>query len=178
MIWTLIAAVFAGLAGAGIGMGLRKFSGGRLPKGIVPICAGLAMLASTFAMEYAWFPNNLDDLPPDAVVLSVREQQAIYQPWTYIKPWVRGFIAFAPSDTVETADGSNIFVVQAHVRERWQPAIVRPFLVDCGTILRADIEVETVFDDAGQPNGVTWAQSGVDEDPVARTVCAAMEAAG
>lgn len=176
MLWTLIAAVFAGLAGAGIGMGLRKFSGGRLPKGIMPVCAGAAMLASTFAMEYAWFPNNLDDLPADAVVLSTREVQAFYQPWTYVTPWVRGFIAFSPGDTVETANGSNIFVIQAHVRERWQPAIIRPALVDCTQMARADIAADTTFTDAGMPEGVTWTQSDAPGDAVATPVCDAIEA--
>ncbi len=170
MFWTLIAAVFAGLAGAGIGMGLRKLTGDRLPKGIIPVMAGVMMIVATVGQEYAWYPNNLDDLPGDAVVLSEREQQAIYQPWTFIRPWVRGFIAYSPEETVETADNSGIFVIQAHIRERWQPAMIRPVLIDCTQALRGDILPGTTFNDQGQPDEVRWSGEG-ENDTIIATVC-------
>ena len=171
MLWTLVAVLFAGISGAGIGVGLRKLSRGRLPRGLPPVLAGIFMLAATVAQEYAWYPNNLDDLPDDAVVLSERAQQAAWQPWTYIRPWVRGFVAFAPSETVETAAGSGIFVIQAHLRERWQPAIIRPVLVDCPGRRRGDVTPGTRFDAAGLPQDVTWigAEAG---DPIVAAVCA------
>lgn len=172
MFWTLLAAIFAGLAGVGIGMALRKLSGNRLPKGILPVSAGIAMIATTVAQEYAWFPNNLDDLPPDAVVLSTREQQAIYQPWTYIRPWIRGFIAFAPGETVETVENSDVFVIQAHIRERWQPEMIRPVVVDCVRYMRFDVDPGTTFDDLGRPEGASPTGRG-DEDPVIASVCQA-----
>ncbi|MEM9319359.1 MAG: hypothetical protein AAGA70_10180 [Pseudomonadota bacterium] len=177
MFWTLLAAVFAGLAGAGIGLALRKLSRGKLPGGIIPICAGIAMIATTVAQEYAWYPNNLDDLPADAVVITTREQQAFYQPWTYISPWVRGFMAFAPSENVETGDSSAIYVVQAHIRERWQPAIIRPVLVDCDGRRRGDIGPDTEFNDSGEPVNVAWANSEA-EDVIVTTVCENLAASG
>ncbi len=170
MLWTLIAVVFAGVAGAGIGIGLRKLSGNRLPGGLPPVLAGALMLIATVGQEYAWYPNNLDDLPSDAVVLSEREQQAAWQPWTYVRPWVRGFIAYSPGDMVETAEGSDMFVIQVHLRERWQPGIIRPVLVDCTGLRRGDVTGDMVFDATGQPEGVIWIGEGP-EDPVVRTVC-------
>ena len=50
MFWTLVTAIFAGFAGAGVGFALRHLSGRRLPKGIVPIAAGI-MPAATAAAE-------------------------------------------------------------------------------------------------------------------------------
>ncbi len=177
MFWTLLTAIFAGLGGGGIGLALRKLSGNRLPAGVVPVAAGIAMIVSTVALEYSWFPNNLDDLPEDTVILSTREQQAVYQPWTYVQPWVRGFVAFAPSENVETAENSEVFVVQAHVRERWQPAMIRPVLVDCAGMRRGDIGPETEFDDAGQPIDMTWVAEG-DEDEVVTTICTHLAPSG
>jgi PAS domain-containing protein len=72
-------------------------------------------------------------MAPDLVIISQREQQAWYQPWTFVQPWVRGFIGYSPSETVETAEGSGIYVVQLRRQERWQPQIVLPNLVDCDT---------------------------------------------
>lgn len=177
MLWTLIAVAFAGVAGAGIGVGLRKLSRGRLPGGLPPVLAGVCMLIATIGQEYAWYPNNLDDLPADAVVLSERQQQAGWQPWTYIRPWVRGFIAFSPGEAVETVEGSGIYVIQAHLRERWQPEIIRPVLVDCNAIMRADVGPDTTFDDAGMPVDAVWARSDGPEDAIATPACAAIDAA-
>ena len=57
------------------------------------------------------------------MIVSEREQQAWYQPWTFVRPWVRGFIGYSPSETVETAEGSGIYVVQLRGQERWQPQV-------------------------------------------------------
>ncbi|WP_224816070.1 hypothetical protein [Hasllibacter sp. MH4015] len=172
MFWTLIAAIFGGLAGAGIGMGLRKLSRGRLNAGIVPVCAGIMMVITTVSTEYSWYNSSLAQLPADTVVVTEREQQAWYQPWTFVRPWVRGFIAFSPSETVEVAEDSGVYAAQMQVRERWQPAMVRPVLVDCPRELRFDVTPETEFNEAGQPIGATAVGEGED-DPIITSVCTA-----
>jgi hypothetical protein len=139
MFWALLTALVAGVAGAGIGLGLRALTRNRLPKGIIPICAGVAMIVATVGTEYGWYPNVVRTMAPDLVIISQREQQAWYQPWTYVRPWVRGFVGYSPSETVETAEGSGIYVVQVRGQERWQPQIVRPILVDCSGSRRAEI---------------------------------------
>jgi hypothetical protein len=82
MFWALLTALVAGVAGAGIGLGLRTLTRNRLPKGIIPICAGLAMIVATVGTEYGWYPNVVRTMAPDLVIISQREQQAWYQPWT------------------------------------------------------------------------------------------------
>jgi|SRR6056297_1633640 hypothetical protein len=176
MFWTLLTVFIAGFAGAGIGMMLRHLTRNRLPKGIIPICAGLTMIAATIGQEYGWYENVLDTLPADTVVIFERQQQAWYQPWTFVQPWVRGFIGYSPSDTVETAAGSGILVVQTQLHERWNPAIVKPVLVDCGESRRADILQDTDFDDAGQPMNAGWLAVGND-DPIIAAVCQGQTAA-
>ena len=170
MFWTLIDAAFAGLAGAGIGMLLRSLSRGRLPRGIMPVAAGLAMLATTISLEYTWYGQNLAELPSDTVVVSTREVQAVYKPWTYLRPQVRGFIAFAPSEAAETVPGTDVFVVQAHIRERWQPAIIRPVLIDCRAEERLEINGTTQFGSDGRPLEGRILATG-DEDPFVSMVC-------
>jgi hypothetical protein len=170
MFWVLLTALVAGVAGAGIGLVLRHLSGKRLPVGVVPVAAGIAMLVATVGTEYGWYPNVLRTMAPDLVVVSEREQRAWYQPWTFVRPWVRGFIGYSPAETVETAEGSGIYVVQLRRQERWQPQIVLPALVDCGRGARAEIQPETTFTEAGAPEGVTWLEVGP-EDPILSAVC-------
>ena len=170
MFWTLLTAFVAGFAGAGTGFALRHLSGKRLPKGIIPVAAGIAMIAATVGLEYGWARNVLDTLPEDTQVISERTQQAWYQPWTYLSPWVRGFIAHSPSETVETATGSGVLAVQIRIHERWQPEVIRPILVDCGNSRRADVNAETQFTDDGQPTNATWREVEA-SDPILQSVC-------
>lgn len=171
MFWSLIAAIVAGFAGAGIGMGLRKLSRGRLSQGIVPVCAGTLMVLVTISTEYAWFQANLNQMPADTIVVTERHQQAWYQPWTIVRPWVRGFISFSPSETVEVAPDSSVYAAQMQIRERWQPAMVRPVVVDCMNLQRFDVTDETEFDDTGQPLNTSAVGAGPD-DPIVTMVCA------
>lgn len=170
MFWSLLTAFVAAFAGAGIGLILRNITRNRLPKGVIPVCAGLAMITATVATEYQWAPNVQRTMPEDLVIIAERKQQAWYQPWTYVQPWTRGFIAYSPLETVETAEGSGILVVQTRIQERWQPEVVRPILVDCTSWTRGDVTAETVFDDAGQPIDTPWREVAQD-DPFLSAVC-------
>jgi hypothetical protein len=116
-------------------------------------------------------------MAPDLVVISEREQQAWYQPWTFVRPWVRGFIGYSPSETVETAEGSGIYVVQLRRQERWQPQMVLPNIVDCQGGRRAEILPETAFSETGEPMGVTWREV-PEDDPILNAVCGGGAAAG
>lgn len=115
-------------------------------------------------------------MAPDTVVISERHQQAWYQPWTYVRPWVRGFVSYSPSETVETAEGSGILAVQIRLQERWQPEVVRPILVDCENARRASLTPETEFDDEGHPIDADWFEAGR-SDPIITAVCGPSAAA-
>ncbi|MEM7721786.1 MAG: hypothetical protein AAF376_05385 [Pseudomonadota bacterium] len=170
MFWSLLTAFVAAFAGAGVGLALRHLSRKRLPKGVIPVCAGLAMLFATVATEYQWAPNVQRTMAEDLVIVAERQQQAWYQPWTYIQPWTRGFIGYSPSETVETTDNSGILVVQTRIQERWRPEVVLPVLVECDTWRRGEVTPDTEFDDTGQPVGARWIEV-AEDDPLLTTVC-------
>ena len=66
MLWQLVAAVFAGLGAAGVGLILRQLSGKRLPRWIVPALGGLGMIGYQVHYEYAWFDYKQAQLPASA----------------------------------------------------------------------------------------------------------------
>jgi len=173
MIWILVTVFTAGFAGAGIGLLLRNVTRGRLPKGIIPVCAGLTMLIATVGLEYGWERGVRSTMAEDLVVISTRQQQAWYQPWTMIRPWVRGFIAFSPAENVETVPGSGILAVQLRIQERWNPQVIRPALVDCPNTRWTDMTANTRFDEAGMPLDVIWRSPGADDpaDPILTAIC-------
>lgn len=177
MIWTLITVFIAGFAGAGIGFLLRNLTGKRLPKGIVPVCAGLTMIVATVGLEYGWEGGVRATMAEDLVVVSTREQQAWYQPWTLVRPWVRGFIGYSPAENRETAPGSGILAVQLRIQERWQPQVVSPALVDCVNARWTDLRATTEFDDAGTPIDTIWREDDPNV-PIVSAVCGGGAAGG
>lgn len=82
MIWHLIAAIAAALAGAGIALILRNLTGNRLPKWIIPAFAGLGMLAYTIHYEYTWFETKEARLPEGSVIVASEEGAMFWRPWT------------------------------------------------------------------------------------------------
>lgn len=86
MIWHLVAAISAALAGAGIALILRNLSRNRLPKWIIPAFAGLGMLGYTIHYEYTWFDTKQARLPEGSVVVSSEEGHMLWRPWTLSFP--------------------------------------------------------------------------------------------
>lgn len=177
MFWTLVTVFIAGFAGAGIGLVARHLTRNRLPKGVIPVCAGLTMILATVGQEYGWYNGARSTMAADLVVITTREQQTWYQPWTYFQPWVRGFIAFSPAETIETAPASGLFAVQLRLQERWQPQMVRPALFDCAGARWTDLSPEMTFDAAGQPSDAVWREDAA-ADVIFATVCATHGADG
>ncbi len=87
---------FAGLAAAGIALLLRKLSGRRLPKWIIPVFAGLAMLGYQIYYEYSWFDHQQSRQPEGSVVISSERDEVFWRPWTYYYPMT---VAFTVVDT-------------------------------------------------------------------------------
>ena len=82
MIWHLIAAIVAAVAGAGIALLLRSLTRNRLPKWIIPVFAGLGMLSYTIYFEYTWFDTKQARLPEGSVVVSAEKGEMLWRPWT------------------------------------------------------------------------------------------------
>lgn len=106
MIWHLIAAIFAGLGAAGVGLLLRLASGRRLPRWIVPVLGGLGMLGYQIHFEYSWLDHKRAQLPASATVVEVEYDTMFWRPWTYLFPLASAFSVvdrdgMAPHDTAD-----------------------------------------------------------------------------
>ncbi len=136
MLFEFIAVVFAGVGLAGIAVGLRKLSRGRLPKWIVPAVAGLGMIGTSVSLEYSWFESTISQMPEGTSVVDRVETQVFYKPWTYIWPQVSGFLAVGEITATDT-DGENDAMIYRLVR--WQTPEAVPVRVRCteGAIARA-----------------------------------------
>ena len=149
MIWHLIAAVFSGLGAAGIGLVLRTLSGKRLPKWIVPVCAGLGMLGYQVNAEYSWFEQEQQQLPASAVVISSQTDSMIWRPWTLVFPMVTEFSVVDRDGIAHNARGPTpVTELVVYHFERHYVDVVTPthYLLNCDSR-----ELVPLDDDTGEP---------------------------
>lgn len=128
MFWELIAAVFAGLAGAGIALSLRLVIK-RLPKWIVPACAGLAMLGFVVYSEYSWYDHTVARLPSGVVVVATVPHTAFYKPWSYVRPQILQFVALDTASVTSHSDNTKRATL--YFIERRMPTRPLAITVDC-----------------------------------------------
>lgn len=172
MFLELIAVVFAGLAAAGVVMLLNHMTGGRLPRWLTPVGAGLAMIGVTISSEYGWYDRTAGTLPDGMVIAQTVEKTAFYQPWTYLSPYVDRFVALDTQSVQTNPALPDQHIAKIYFFGRWAPVNELPIAVDCGASRRASLADGVEFDDAGAIVGASWIQVEAD-DAILASVCEA-----
>ncbi|WP_171174411.1 hypothetical protein [Ruegeria sp. HKCCD8929] len=170
MFLELIGTIFAGFAVAGVVMLVNKFTGGRLPRWLAPVAAGLAMIAVTIGSEYSWYERTRSALPEGLEVVQEVESRALYRPWTYAAPFVDRFAAV---DTASVQTNENVpdqRLADLYFFGRWAPLAKLPVAVDCAAGRRANLADGAEFGADGAVENADWVAAGPD-DPVVRAVC-------
>lgn len=170
MIFELIATVVAGFGGAGIALLLNKVLGGRLPRWLTPVAAGLAMLAATIANEYGWYDRTAASLPEGFEIAATVENRAFFRPWAHVFPFVTRFLAIdtASMRTHDALPGQKM--VEVYAFGRWTQPQRQRIMVDCTEGRRADITAQSGFESDGRIAGLVWRETGHD-DPLVKTAC-------
>ncbi|EIE51061.1 hypothetical protein [Salipiger aestuarii] len=161
MLWELIAVFVAGFAGAGIMLALVKATGNRLPRWLVPVAAGAAMLAASIASEYGWYDRTEAALPDGFAAVTANESRAFWRPWTYVVPMVDRFIAVDLDHPAANAQTEGLYMVRAAFYGRWRPTSEAQIMVDC---TRGRTAIPS--GDAGTP---VWRTD--PQDPILAAVC-------
>ncbi|WP_298559071.1 hypothetical protein [uncultured Aliiroseovarius sp.] len=170
MFFEMVATLVSGFAGAGVVLLLNKISGGRLPKWAMPVGAGLAMISTTIANEYAWYDRTHATLPEGMVVVHTVEKQTFYRPWTYVKPFTERFIAL-DEPSVRTHDARpSMRMVDVYFLGRWSAPEKMVMLADCDAGKRAPLIDGVSFDANGEVSGVDWFSPG-EGDPLVTAIC-------
>ena len=153
MIWHLIAAIFAGLGAAGLGLLLRLASGKRLPRWIIPACAGLGMLAYQIHNEYTWLEQKQAQLPDSAEIVSVEKGQMFWRPWTFALPMTTAFtILDRDSLTLSNAEEGRLaeFLLYRFEKEYVDQVSHQAYLMNCATREMLPLDDESRVPDTAQ----------------------------
>ncbi|WP_447928040.1 hypothetical protein [Vreelandella sp. EE27] len=148
MIWHLVAAVFAALAAAGVGLILRKLSRGRLPKWIVPVMAGLGMLGYQIHVEYSWFDHKKAQLPASTEVVDSATGTEIWRPWTFFFPMTTRFSVIDQQSIQRSGENAELAEFMLYHFERHHTDLVIPkaYVLNCESR-----ELVPLDDDSGEP---------------------------
>mgnify|MGYP003653231460 FL=1 len=136
MLWTLLAIGVAGLGAAGIAMLLRKLSGNRLPKWIIPALGGLGMLSYQIYYEYSWFEHQLQRQPAESVLVASETGEVFWRPWTFFWPMTTAFTVLDSKSLLrEDASGNNVVAFNLYRFEKQHIDRVnhQPHLLNCST---------------------------------------------
>lgn len=163
MFLELLAVIIAGIAGAGVMMLVAKLTGNRLPKWLVPVAAGAAMLGTTISSEYSWFSRTSGNMPDGLEVVQTVESTAVYRPWTYLAPYTDRFVAVDTENIRENAEQADLFLADLYFFGRWSTVQSVEVMVNCDTGQRAD----PALGDGSPP---VWREVPAD-DPIVTGVC-------
>ncbi|MHA6344865.1 hypothetical protein [Roseivivax sp. CAU 1761] len=134
----LFAVIVAGFAGAGAMLLLRRLTGGRIAAWLVPVGAGLAMLAATISSEYGWYARTSAGLPEGFAVADTVRERVWYRPWTYAAPMVTRFVAVDRAGRRPHPEAGETYLADLYFLARWRPVRAVQMMVDCGAGRRAD----------------------------------------
>lgn len=166
----LLAVLVAAVAGGGVGLILRRLSGGRLPRWIVPALAAAGLLGMAVYSEYSWYPRLRAGLPEGVVVAQTVESRAPWRPWALVWPLTEGAILVDTRRTLHHPARPDLVITQVWRFARWQGAREIMVAFDCTGARRVDVTEGVRFSDAGELSGGAWVPLAPD-DPVLRAAC-------
>lgn len=170
MFLELIGTIFAGFAFAGIVMVLNKLTGGRLPRWMTPVAAGLGMIGMTITSEYSWYDRTRDTLPEGMTVIQEVESRAFYRPWTYAVPFVDRFAAIDAGSVRTNEQVPEQRLVELYLFGRWAPVSKLPVAVNCKEFSRANLADGAEFADDGRLLNADWIDV-TSSDPIVEATC-------
>jgi len=163
MLLELIATVIAGIAGAGVMALIIRATGRRLPKWLVPVGAGAAMLATAISNEIAWFGNVNGSLPETMVVAQSYENKSFYRPWSYVVPYVDRFVALDQASVRTHPEQPDMRMAELYFFARWMPVNTLSLLADCAGQRHAPLTGAVTFQDDGSIRGAEWSNVPADD---------------
>jgi hypothetical protein len=170
MLLELVGTVMAGLAAGMFVFALRAWKPHLVPKWLLPIAAGAAMIVATVSSEYGWYGRVSSQLPETFVVAQTVEDRAPWRPWTYLAPFVSRFVAVDRGTTKTHPAVPDQRIVELHFFGRWTPYRRVPVLWDCAGNRTAALAEGAAFGADGQVTGIEW-QPIAPDDPIFVAAC-------
>ena len=152
MIFTLIGTVMIGVTAASLIFILGRVLPGRLPRWLMPVAAGGAMMGFIVVSDYTYFPRMESALPEGTQVVSSQSNSSALRPWTLVAPPVDRFMVAVGQRT--HADWPGFVMTELLLMRRWYPTQPVLQVIDCPGERRAHAGEAAL--DQGDPAALDW----------------------
>lgn len=142
MIWHLLAVFISGLSFGGIAYMLRKLSRERLPKWLIPVFAGTAMIGYLAYYDYTWYDFKRSQLPAEAVVIEEHRGTSFFKPWSYLSAAVNAFTAYDGKYTLQDLGGERVveYIAYEFSKDPTERMHTRIHILNCSRLERVSID--------------------------------------
>ena len=121
----------------------RNFKG--IPKYVIPVMGGLAMICYAVWSEYSWASRTTAALPDHIKVAKVYTSNSPFAPWTYIFPRADRMMLVDISRHKKNSSHPDIVLTELVLVKRFQPTARVAQLFDCKANKRADVPASNIF---------------------------------
>jgi hypothetical protein len=166
----LLAAIITAVAFGGIAHLVRRFSGWRLPRWLVPAAAGLGMIGYTAWSEYSWFGRVSAELPPEVPVVWTQTGASALRPWTFLAPMTTRFVALDRREIAQHPANAALRLARIYSFARWKPTEDAMMVFDCAAGQQILLTDQITIDDQGILVGADWVAAGP-EDGFQKAAC-------
>jgi hypothetical protein len=92
-----------------------------IPRWLLPVAAGGAMLAAAISSEYGWYGRVAGQLPETFVVAQTYDERAALRPWTFLVSYTSRFVAVDRGSTRTNPQLPDQRMVDLYFFGRWAP---------------------------------------------------------
>lgn len=170
MLIDMIAMIAVGAGLIGMYMLINRLAGRRLPKGLLPICLGIALIGFAVWNEYSWYRRVTEKLPESVVVVSPVQERSVWRPWTYVFPVTTRFVAVDRAAVQRSEERPGLVRTEAILVQRWAGTKRVSVAFDCPAAKRAELGGAAVLGADGTLTGAAWAEVPKD-DPMMLAAC-------
>ncbi len=141
-----------------------------MPRKLLPLVIGAAMLAYGVWSEYSWSWRTAAALPAGVVVIDEIAESRPWKPWTYLFPEVGRMIAIDRNGMRRNERFPGLVMVDVVLLERWLPARHVVQIIDCANARLADATATTELTEGALPPTGAWVELKRDSS-LYRAVC-------
>lgn len=156
MVFILIGAVLIAICAAALAALPFRLRGRKVPRGVPPIAAGIALVVFVLWNDYSWYSRTVGALPDRVTVVESLTYTSPMQPWTYLWPRTNRFSAVDRASIRRNDSLPDFVMTDVLFVQRYQPTLQASQIFDCAAGRRADLTDATQFDDRGMPQNAAW----------------------
>lgn len=135
MIWHLLAVFIFGICAGSLAFLFIKLSRNRLPKWLIPVFAGIAMLSYLAYYDYTWFDFKRSQLPAESVVVEEGRASNFFRPWSYAVPPVSSFVVLDGNVKESQQQGQRLveYIRYEFINDATERLESQPYVLNCTT---------------------------------------------